>query len=923
MSPQQFRIVSEIFQHAVELSAAERGPYLAEACRGDEPLRVEVEELLRADEDANGRLDCAVIAAARKYQENPPAAGSGGLVGRRVGPWKIVREIGEGGMGAVYEAVREDEPARSVAIKFIAGGLETTEALERFRVERQALAALHHPNIAALLNGGTSEDGRPYIVMEYIEGQPLLDYCRERALPVAERLRLFCALCAAVHHAHQRLVLHRDIKPANVLVDSEGTPKLLDFGIAKFLSHEMASGTSPRTLTLMRRLTPEYASPEQIRGEPLTTASDVYSLGVLLYELLTYRSPYQTAGHSIAEIERAVCQQEPARLSKAVAGDARLRRELAGDLENIVAMALRKEARRRYSSAQMLADDIGRYLRGLPVSARDDTLFYLAGKLVRRNKLAAAAFALLAVSVAVGWTLTIRQARRTEARFRDVRELANVMLREIPQDIRNLPGSVPVRAKIVRIALGYLDNLSRDSSGDLGIQFELAQAYDRVGDAQGDPQGPNLGQYSAALSSYNRALALTQAVSKQRRTFQVLNTLAWLHLKIGDLQWRTGNSVLALANYQDALHVAAQARDELKEPRGYNIEREGRQRVARALLARRRLTEALETAQSAVEAAEEYARREPGDRSSNGIAVARMVYGDVLGVTGRLQQSRAAYQDAVDRLERAVAGKPGQWPVLEDLADAYRRLGDLLGAPIYFHFGEAEAAEAYLTEALRIEQSFARHDPESAQARARLSLAWRRLGSVQRQKKPEAAEANYAQAIAIGEELLRMDPGDLNYQREVSNHHQVHAQALGQLGRFDAALQELEAAMRVQRRLVQELPNRTVVHEDWFHSLVASGDLRLQMGQPAAALPAYEHALAVARGLVDRDKENLYAERCFAVALRSLGDAHAALKRRDQAAGFYRQALDVWSRWDRDGIAVPYSSNQQADVRRALAAVQR
>jgi tetratricopeptide (TPR) repeat protein len=300
-----------------------------------------------------------------------------------------------------------------------------------------------------------------------------------------------------------------------------------------------------------------------------------------------------------------------------------------------------------------------------------------------------------------------------------------------------------------------------------------------------------------------------------------------------------------------------------------------------------------------------------------------MIQGDVLGVTGRLEQSRRAYEHAVAHLERAVAARPNDWPALEDLADAYRRLGDLLGAPIYFHYGESEAAENYLTKALEIERRRAQREPESAQARARLSLAFRRLGSVQREKKPEVAIAAYREAIAIGEELLRANPSDLNYQREVSNHHQVHAQALATLGRYDAALAELEVAMRVQRRLIGQLASRTVVHEDWFHSLTAAGDLRLRMRDPGQALSHFEEALSVARSLAAKDRQNLYGERCVAVALQSVGDAHVALRRTDAAADYYRQALDIWSRWDRDGVAVPFSTQRLQDVTRALARLRR
>lgn len=915
MSPQQYRLINQIFQNALDLPPAHRAAYLDEACNGDAELREEVEELLRADEQASARIDRAVNQA----EDELRFAGQAVVIGRHVGPYKIVREIGRGGMGAVYEAVRtDDQYVRSVAIKFVALGMDTPESLARFRVERQVLASLQHPNIAMLLDGGTSEDGRPYIVMEYVKGQPLLDYCQQHDLPVAERLKLFCSLCSAVHHAHQMLVIHRDIKPANVLVTEAGEPKLLDFGIAKLLSPDLTHGELPETLTLHRRLTPRYASPEQIRGEPLTTASDVYSLGVLLYELLTYASPYQTTGHSHAEVQRAVCEQEPARLSRAVADNPRLKRELSGDLDNIVSMALRKEPQRRYSSAQQLAEDIRRYLNGLPVTARDETIFYLAAKLVRRNKLASAALALLAISVFAGWSLTIHEARKTQARFEQVRSLANTLLSDIPRDLRGLPGSVPIRAKLVRTALEHLNTLSQDAGGDVGFEYDLAQAYDRVGDVQGDPDGPNLGQYSDAIRSYQSALALGQRVIARRGDPGVFNTVAWLHLKIGDLQWRTGNSTAAFENYRKGLEIAARMRAEAGDMRGFNVEREGYQKIARAYTAARRLDEALTNAQAAKEAAVRFAPSTIGrERGSSGIAAALMIYGDVLGVMGNIQESRKAYEEAVTRLEPAVRAQPDQWADVEDLADAYRRLGDVLGAPIYFNFGESHQAEVYLAKALVLEQRMADHEPQSAQRQARLSMAFRRLGSVQREHDPAAAAASYERAIEIAEELRRGNPSDLNYQRELAIHRQVYGQALHRLGRLPAAQQQIETAIGVQRRLVEQLPNRTVLHEDLFHSLLALGDLK----PPQAAIPHYDEAAVIARRLRLKDEKNLYAERCAALAQEAIGSAQARLRDRKAAEKSYRDALEVWTRWRTQGIAIPFSVRRERETARALASL--
>jgi serine/threonine protein kinase len=604
MEPERWQRIEEVFLEAAELPAAEAFAFLDRACAGDAELRQEVQALLQSDLDAHQGLSAAVESAAARIQAVLNSSSSS-YIGWHVGPYQLVREIGRGGMGAVYQAVRADDQfLRSVAIKFIAHGADTPESLARFRTERQILANLQHPNIAALLDGGTTEDGRPYIVMEYIEGERLLDYCRKRNLSIPGRLELFRALCGAVHHAHQMLVIHRDIKPANVLVTADGIPKLLDFGIAKLLAPELVPGGGEDTETLLRRLTPQYASPEQIRGEPLTTASDVYSLGVLLYEMLTFESPYSITGWSTHEIERAVLNSEPRRLSIAARADGRLRRQLSGDLDNIVGMALRKEPHRRYASAQQLSDEITRYLRGLPVSAREDTLFYLASMLVRRNKVAAAAFALLAISVAGGWTATIRQARRTEARFQEVRKLANAILFDFHGQIQGLPGSTPVREHLLRTALEYLNNLSRDAAGDLSLQWELSQAYEHVGDAQGDPSGPSLGQFSEALSSYKKALALVERIAKRRRDWEVLSCMSWLHYKSGDLKLRTLGPSDAVESYSQGLKVALTASRTLKDDRSYNLLLNGYQRMGGARLHLRENDAASENARLAAEAAD-------------------------------------------------------------------------------------------------------------------------------------------------------------------------------------------------------------------------------------------------------------------------------------------------------------------------------
>jgi serine/threonine-protein kinase len=424
VTPERWQQIKVILDEALEQEEPERAGFIAAACQGDGELRREVESLAASETEIGDFIETPVFRI--RLDEVEPLA-----VGERIGPWRIVREIGRGGMGAVYLAERADQEfEQRVAIKVVRRGMDTDEIVRRFRSERQILAHLDHPNIAKLFDGGTTDDGRPYFVMEYVEGRPIDEFCAERKLSVRERLELFQRVCAAIHFAHQNLIVHRDLKPGNILVTADGVPKLLDFGIAKLLDPTQ----EPFALTRLdlRPMTPEYASPEQVRGEPITTASDVYSLGVLLYLLLTGQRPYRptTDPQALAD---AICKTEPVRPSSAIAragevkepsGETKLlRRQLAGDLDNIVLMAMRKEPQRRYASADQLSNDIERYLEGLPVTARKDTLAYRTRKFVGRHKVGvtlAAAALLLIVGFSITATLLWQRAERARERSQAV-----------------------------------------------------------------------------------------------------------------------------------------------------------------------------------------------------------------------------------------------------------------------------------------------------------------------------------------------------------------------------------------------------------------------------------------------------------------------------------------------------------------------
>ena len=415
MTVEQWQQVKEIFEASLECEPSVRLSFIAEQSGGDDAIRLAAEQMLRDFDESGDFLEDAALVelGLAGAQFNP-----GYEQGRRIGSYRIVSEIGQGGMGAVYLAERADEAyEKRVAIKMVWSGGIRSEINRRFNIERRVLAALEHPNIARLLDGGVTEDGWSYVVMEYVDGLPITEYCAQRKLSIAERLRLFQSVCEAVQYAHQNLIVHRDLKPSNILVTNAGEVKLLDFGIAKILDPtDDASGQSP---TLLNFLTPEYASPEHIAGQRVTTASDVYSLGVLLYELLTGTRPFNPTSRSPQELIRLIETHEPARPSQvSVQLDAAARKQLRGDLDNIILKALQKEPSRRYQSARQFSEDIARHLNGEPVIAREATLAYRLGKRLRRNKALTVGLTLFVLALITGLIVTRSQLLASQARER-------------------------------------------------------------------------------------------------------------------------------------------------------------------------------------------------------------------------------------------------------------------------------------------------------------------------------------------------------------------------------------------------------------------------------------------------------------------------------------------------------------------------
>jgi eukaryotic-like serine/threonine-protein kinase len=529
--------IEEAVCAAMELPRQDRGAWLKQFCGDDDELRAKVDSLLKSQQGAEDFLEHSVAPYPESLlQEEVRIAAP-----ESVGQYGVLREIGRGGMGVVYLAEREDEFKQRVAIKLVKRGLDTDEILQRFRNERQILASLNHPNIAKLFDGGMTEDRVPYFVMEFIEGEPLTKYSDQNKLSINERLLLFRRACAAVQHAHQNLIVHRDLKPSNILVTADQEVKLLDFGVAKLLSAD-SDGDATMTRLDQRVMTPQYASPEQIRGERVTTATDVYSLGVVLYELLAGVRPYNVKEASPEELSRAICETEPTKPSEAARDTesgrpgetdkdgvatpprSRVSAELKGDLDNMILMALRKTPERRYKSVEQFSEDIRRHLSGLPVIARKDTFQYRASKFIARNKVAVTAATLILIAIITGAIVSVWQARvaakeRNQARQEQAKaEQLNKFLQSILS-----AASPEEKGKDVRVIEVLHDAAQRIQTELNGQPAIKAQALETIGETY-----VKLGLLSEAEANLSEAFQINSALygSANHATTQSANFLA-------------------------------------------------------------------------------------------------------------------------------------------------------------------------------------------------------------------------------------------------------------------------------------------------------------------------------------------------------------------------------------------------------------
>ncbi len=758
MTPAQWSVVKEILSGALERPPAERSDYLEVACGGDPDLRRRVEALIAADQQTWGLMETPAVASSSLAKSLIlPSSGE------RIGAYEILEEIGHGGMGVVFLARRaDDQYEKNVAIKLARLGVAGDWVERRFRAERQIVASLDHPHIARLIDGGATTDGRAYLVMEYVEGEPLGRWCDAHGLGTRERLGIFLDVCAAVAYAHQHLVVHRDLKPANILVTPEGAVKLLDFGIAKLIGPEVTGEPAERTGTLLRLLTPDYASPEQIRGEAISTSSDVYALGIVLYELLTGSKPYRVTDRSPAELIETICETDPPRPSSVARPP--LAKELAGDLDTIIATALRKEAARRYASVGALADDIRRHLSGLPVEARTDAFGYRAGRFVRRHRAPVFAAILVVAALAGGLVMTLREARRARAaearaerRFQDVRRLANVFLFEIHDQIRELPGSTAARQTLVKRALEYLDSLSRERERDGALTLELASAYQRVGDVQGNPYQPNLGDSRGAAASYRKEIALLQPLAAAGG-LEAKDALAKAWFSLGGLEVTTGERKAAVTMSQKGLELvrelsAAAPGDAARSKKlamglrfhAFSLMSAGRGPEASTLLTEQAVL--LRRLRAAA----------PQDRQIlREIGQNRYLTGSVLFQTGDAAGARAAFTESIDAWRTLVAENPASPDLRRGLLWALTDDAQVLGGP-----EDLRAGLERFREARDVAESLVQSDPRNTDARLGLAMAEINVGTRLRDLANSGETgSHWSKARALLEPIVAADPSN-------------------------------------------------------------------------------------------------------------------------------------------------------------------
>lgn len=901
-----------LFLEAIEQPEANRTAWVASRTVANVALRDAVLSLLAAYEPSDNFLEIPAAAlSADAVPDVLPASG-------RVGPYQLLKEIGRGGMGAVYLASRDDgEFTQHVAVKVVKRGMDTDMILERFRHERQILAGLDHPNIARLLDGGTTSSGVPYFVMEFVPGVSVREYVLVRQLPLDDQLALFRTICGAVAHAHRNLVVHRDIKASNILVTDDGVPKLLDFGIAKLLDSAPGDGTASGATTIYA-LTPECASPEQLRGESVTTATDVYSLGVLLYELLTGQRPFAAHARHFDDLFRAVCEDQPVLPSEAIRNDpARSSKLLRGDLDTIVMKAMHKDASRRYASVAQFSDDLERFQRGLPVRAQRDTFGYRAAKFVRRHRIGFSAAAVVAVSLVGGLAASLWQARvaqreriRAERRFAEVRSLATTFLFDVHDAIQNLPGSTPARAMLVQRGLASLDGLARESEGDTILLRDLAVAYQRVGEVQGNTYGANLGDTEGALKSYRSAVSLLERADAARSPRPATRfALVQSYEGLAAMLNITGDLKGAIEFYERALRLQRPLVERFPDSIHY------RQTLANVLLELGDsqggagmsnvgdIKGALASYGEAVVLREALLRSRPTDVEVRAGLANTLLNRGSLAWTLRDSTGARDLQRGVAMLEQIVAERPDDALRKNWLLSGYARLRvPLVDA------GRYDAAIRNDHRVVQMLEGIVSVDTQNTLFLRNLGVAHNNLGrDLRAAGQPLRAIESHRLALAITERLQRADTSSVEHQRDRAFTEDVMAEALHDARDFRSALAMYTSAIARKRGLQRAEPSNPWHADDLAFLYAGIGAARSAVSDWAGAEHAYRDAIPLAEAAVTRQEgaakaratlASIYGGAATMYAQRAASSPQPDRRRRTcgEATGWYQKGESLWVR---------------------------
>lgn len=849
MQAENWKNVKDVLLEALNLDAAERGVFLENADISPDTRR-EVVELLAFEEESEDLMKLSAVEFSKDFFAGSEQKNV--LIGQRVGAYEIVRELGYGGMGAVYLATRTDGKFKqNVALKLLKREMNTHALRQRFQQEREILASLEHPNIARLLDAGTTDDQIPFIAMEYVEGVPVDEFCSRHDLSLNERLNLFQTVCAAVNYAHRNLIVHRDLKPSNILVTEEGTPKLLDFGISKILSTEIEN-VNQATITRLGVMTPSYASPEQLRHQSVTTATDIYSLGVILYELLSGHRPFENKEADLREIYQAVIEIDPplpSAISETAAKslneksnaptvvqdeqkDATAKRtapnnfrqtaaqnvgikpqSLRGDLDNIVLKALKKEPERRYGSAENFAEDIKRHLEGLPVSARPDTFSYRAEKFVKRNSLAVGASFLILLAIVGGAIATLWQARRAEAqrvlaenRFNDVRTLANSFLFEITPEIENLSGSTRAKQLLVVRALEYLDRLSAEIADNFALQRELAAAYEKVGDVQGNPFQANIGNMQGALESYEKARQIRERLLAKNPTDSALKIeLAKNSQLIGDVLFNSGEIEKSAEKYRAAVDAQKEFLQQNPENKAAQFDFALAQfALGSTFFWNSKYDDALGFYRPANEIFEKLHQAEPSsDVITDKLANSYVRIGESIAWKDELEDGLQSIQKGMALIEPIVERNPNNARFRKTLWTANLKAGE-----IYLDWEQFDKCLAHYGKALELAKITASEDSNNVTAKRDLALSYNKVGdTLDSSGDGKSALENAKQALKLQEEIASADPKNFEIRRQIAGTHKRMGYAQTTMKDHNGSRASFENALRQYEQLITLDPN--------------------------------------------------------------------------------------------------------------------